>query len=132
MSVSNFPIPANSAHPAEPVGPQWAKLEELKSEYPSIVVKEMVDGGATYGADTTNKIRRFKLNYEGLSYANFAILSAHRTEALDTFLDYSFRHYRTSPPMDELITGAHYESFTFDHTKTWIYSCEIVIIKRPA
>lgn len=132
MAVSNFPIPANSAHPAEPAGPILLKIEELPAEYPSITFKEMVDGGGTYGADTTNKVRRFKLTYDGLTFAQFSILTAHRTEAIDTFLGFSLRYYRSSLSIDELLSDCHYESFTYDHTKTWIYSCEIVIVKRPA
>lgn len=132
VAVSNFPIPANAAHPSEPAGPVYLKLQELPPEYPSLVFKEMVDGGGTHGADTTNKIRRFQLTYDGLTAAQFGQLFAHRAEAIDTFLGFNFRYYRASESIDELLSDCHYESFTYDHQKTWSRSCEIVICKRPA
>lgn len=134
MSVSNFPIPANSTHPSEPAGPTCLKIRELPAEYPSNIVKEMSDGGATYGCDTTNKIRRFELIYDGLTYAQAKILDDHRAEAVDTFLGFNFRFYRasTSPVIDELLSDVHYESWSSDHNKfNLTQSRQIVLVKRP-
>jgi hypothetical protein len=131
MSVSNFPIPATT-HGGEPVGPQYLKLQELPFEFPSIIEKVMVDGGSTRGADSTNKVRRFKLTYDGLTFAELMILRNHREEAVGNLLGFSFRYYRSALSVDELLSDCHYESFTSDHVKTWSCSCEIVIVKRPA
>ena len=134
MAVSNFPIPPNSAHPSEPAGAQFLKQQELPVEYPGIIFKQMIDGGGTYGADTTNSVRRFTLTYDGLTAAQAAVFDAHYAEALGTLLGFNFRYYRTGASVnhDELISDCHYESFTSDHNlydKT--QSRTITIVKRP-
>ena len=134
MPVSNFPIPATS-HGGEPVGPTYLKLQPLDDEYPGIIFKQMVDGGGTYGADTTNKVRRFQLTYDGLSAAEAAILDAHRAEAFDTLLGFNFRYWRASGfsvSHDELISDVHYESYASDHNLyDQTQSRVITIVKRP-
>lgn len=134
MAVSNFPVPANSVHLSEPAGPQFLKLRELKPTYGSIVFKQMVDLGGTYGADTTNKERRFELIYDGLSFAEASILDAHNAEAVDTLLGFNFRYYRASLSIDELLSDVHYESYD-DPDHGLINSTQkrtMVLVKRPA
>ena len=134
MSISNFPIPA-TVHTSEPVGPMYLKLRELKPTYGSVVFKQMVDLGGTYGADTTNKERRFELIYDGLTFAEAGILDAHNAEAFDTLLGFNFRYYRASLGIDELISNVHYDEggYESDHNlvnKT--QSRRILLVKRPA
>lgn len=133
MALGNFPIPANSAHPSEPAGPQFLKLRELKPEYGSVVFKEMVDLGGTYGADTTNRVRRFELIYDGLTFAEAKILDDHRAAAFDTLLGFNFRYYRASLSIDELLANAHIESYESDHNLVnATQSRTIVLVVRPA
>jgi len=128
MSVSQFPTPASVAHPAEPSGPYYLKLLQLPDEYAGIVVKVMVDGGATYGGDTTNVIRRWRLEYNGLTSTQLGVLTAHFTEALGILLGFNFR----DPRSDTLFTDVHYEGeIQIDHTKTRSNSCNLTLIKRP-
>ena len=131
---AQFPTPYNSAHSGELVsGPDWLKLEELEPEYPSNVFKEMIDSGGTYGADTTNRVRRFKLVYGGLTAAQAKVLDDHHLSAYGILLGFNYRFWRrTDPSVDELLTDVHYESYVPGHNKTWDCSREIVLIKRPA
>lgn len=133
MAVSNFPIPATT-HGGEPVGPMYLKLRELKPTYGGVIFKQMVDLGGTYGADTTNKERRFELIYDGLSFAEASILDAHNAEAVDTLLGFNFRYYRASLSIDELLGDVHYESYDDpDHgLVTSTQKRTMVLVKRPA
>ena len=137
MSVSQFPTPFNSAHSGETVsGPIPNKAQELKSEYPSNVFKQMVDGGGTYGADTTNRVRRFRLFYEGLVDTDAKKLDDHYAEAKDILLGFNFRWQRASAttPIDELLTDVHYESFVADHAQLYktTQTRTVILVKRPA
>ena len=128
MPPAIFPTPPNPLHAGETTGPQYLKLLRMPDEYAGLVVKTMTDGGATYGGDTTNTIKRWKFSYDGLTAAELATLTDHRATAFDTLLGFTFR----DPRSDTLFTDVHYESLTLDHKVTWSNSCEIVLIKRPA
>jgi hypothetical protein len=140
LSVSNYPTPYNPSHTGEPAGPGPRGtspcgyiLQELPPEYPGMVEKVMVDGGSTRGADTTNKVRRFLLIYTGLTSAQAKVLDDHRAEANDTLLGFSFRYYRPSMSIDELLSDVHYQSFEYPpHQSYNDQSRTVTLIKRPA
>lgn len=139
MSIAQYPTPFNPDHVAEPAGPGprgtspcGYVLQELRAEYPGLITKQMVDGGATYGADTTNKIRRFLLTYTGMTATQAKVLDDHRALAFDGLLGFNFRYYRPSMSVDELLLDVHYE--TYDYPQHQLYdnqSRTITLIKRP-
>jgi hypothetical protein len=129
MPVAQYPTPPNPAHVGETNGPQYLKLLQLPDEYPGITVKQMADGGATYGAETTNVIHRWEITYGGLSAAMASSLDAHRASANDKLLGFTFRDPRTDYPY----TDVHYDDgYQADHTKVWSQSRVVRLIKRPA
>jgi len=136
MAVSQYPTPLYASQPSEPDGPGPGgsspcgyKLQRLPDTYPGLVVKEMTDGGATYGGDTTNTIKRWRFTYTGLSTAQALVLDTHRAEAKDTLLGFTFRDPRTGTSYSDV----HYESFEYpEHSYYPVQSRIVTLIKRPA
>lgn len=131
MAVSQFPSPtSHTVHAGDPTGPPCQKITPLKTERPSNVFKEMVDGGGTYGADSANKVLRWELIFGGLTIAQAAQLDTHNDDAKDTLLGFSWRDPRT----DTLYTDVHYESYERDHSRLYSnsQSRKMVLVKRPA
>lgn len=135
MAVSQYPTPTNLDFPLEPVGPGPGaspcgyNLQRLKDEYGSVVVKEMVDLGATYGADTTNVVIRWRFTYTGLGSAQSAVLDSHNAEAKDQLLGFNFRDPRT----DALYSDVHYEGYEApEHEWYQLQSRVVTLVKRPA
>lgn len=136
MSVAQYPTPLNSAHLTEPDGPGPGgtslcgfKLERLVNEYPSVIVKLMVDGGATYGADSATAVARWRLTYTGMTAAQAAVLDAHHDSARHNLLGFDFRDPRTGT----LYSDVHYESYEYPgHTLYSVQSRVVTLAKRPA
>jgi|SRR5215831_866111 len=124
MPPSAYPTPSAG-------GPPYLKLLQLANEYRSVVVKEMVDGGATYGADTTNAVMKWQFDYDGLTASQAATLDAHFASAYGSLLGFNFTDPRTST----LYTDVHYDpsnGFVADHAKTFSQSRKVILVKRPA
>lgn len=136
MSVAQYPTPYSAAHSSEPDGPGPGGtspcgyiLQRLPDEYGSVIVKEMTDKGATYGADTTNIVMRWQFTYTGLSAAQAAVLDGHRAAALDKLLGFNFRDPRTGT----LYSNVHYDDYQYPaHVSYQSQSRIVTLIKRPA
>lgn len=135
MSLGQFPAPYNPLHTGDPAGPGPRGtspcgfiMQQLPDEYPGLIEKVMLDGGATYGADTTNTIKRWQFTYTGLNQAQAAVLDTHRADAKGRLLGFSFRDWRT----DTLYTDCHYESYEYpQHQNLDNQSRILTLIKRP-
>lgn len=101
------------------------KLLQLADEYPGVVVKPMMIG-ATRGADSTSRVRRWQLEYDGLSSTDAGTLVTHKDSAKFQLLPFDFVDPRTATTF----TNCHYESFTIDHTKTWSQKVTVVLVKE--
>ena len=138
MPPSQYPTPFNSAHPGEPAGPgPWGTspcgfiFHEHELEYPSNIVKTMDDGGATYGASSTNAVRRWVISYTGLDPTQAGVLDAHYASAFGSLLGFSFRVPLSRG--DTLYTDVHYESYQYpQHEKYPVQSRIVTLTKRPA
>lgn len=136
MAVSQYPTPFSAAHPSEPDGPGPGgaslcgyNLQRLPDEYLGIVVKTMVDGGAVYGADSTNVLKRWRFSYTGLSSTQAGVLDDHRAEAKDRLLGFVFRDPRTGTSYSDV----HYEEFEYPAHEQYNNQTRIVtLVKRPA
>lgn len=130
MAVAQFPSPSNyTVHVGDPTGPPCLKIRQLKPERPSVIFKEMVDGGGTYGANSTTKVLRWELTFGGLTTTQAAQLDDHNDSAYDTLLGFSWRDPRT----DTLHTDTHYESYDRDHSGQYgnSQSRSMILVKRP-
>lgn len=135
MSVAQYPTPYNPSHTGEPAGPGPGgsslcgyKLQRLKDEYPSIVVKEMDAGNASYGATNVSPVMRWQFTYTGLTAAQAAVLDAHYAAAFERFLGFQFRDPRTGT----LYTDVHYDAYEYPAHEQYNNQTRIVtLIKRP-
>src|SRR5262249_46301625 len=109
-------------------GPPYLKLLQIAEEYASVTVKTMVDQGATYGADSSNKVRKWEIIYDGLTAAQAATLDTHYKSAVGQLLGFDF----TDPQTTTLYTDTHYLEYSRDHSKVWSQSRKVTLIKRPA
>lgn len=141
MSVGQYPTPRSSSHSSEPDGPGIASisptgtnicgynLQQLPNEYASVIVKPMVDNGATYGADSGSAVLRWKFTYTGLSATQAAVLDTHFASAKNQLLGFAFRDPRT----DTMYSDVHYESYEYPpHTFYQSQSRIVTLVKRPA
>lgn len=106
-------------------GPQYLKLLQLPDEYPGVVVKQMMTG-ATRGADSTARIRRWQLEYDGLTSTVADSLVTHKDSAKFNLLGFGF----TDPRTGTVYTNVHYESFEIDHVTTWSHKVTVVLVKE--
>lgn len=106
-------------------GPQYLKLLQLADEYPGLVTKRMMTG-STRGADSTARIRRWQLEYDGLTSTLADSLVTHKDSAKFQLLGFGF----TDPRTATVYTNVHYEEFTIDHTKTWSHKVTVVLVKE--
>ena len=121
MPPSAYPMPASG-------GPPYLKFLQLPNQYPSVMVKEMDDGGATYGASSSNKVIAWEITYDGLTDSQAATIDTHHDSAIDKLLGFGFTDPRTST----VYTDVHYREFDRNHTKIWSHSRRVVLEKRPA
>lgn len=136
MAVSQYPTPLSAAHPSEPDGPGPGGsslcgyvLQQLPDEYPGLIEKVMIDGGSTRGGDTTNKVLRWRFTYTGLRATQAAVLDAHRAEAVDALLGFTFRDPRTGTSYSDV----HYESYEYPaHQQYDVQTRIVTLVKRPA
>lgn len=133
MSVSRFPTDNRfaSLYSGDVAGPQVDSFQQLKDEYPGVVVKKMMVG-ATRGADSTSRIRRWVLHLQGLSRAQAKQHDDHLAAAKDGLLPFEFRQWRTG--MDDsgtLYSGVHYESYEKPpYTKVDLQERIITLVKE--
>lgn len=133
MAVSRFPTDSRYAatYAGDVSGPIVNFFQQLKDEYPGVVVKQMMTG-ATRGADSTARIRRWVLHYKGLTRTQAAQLDAHYAEAKERLLPFSFRQWRTGvADVGTLYTNVYYESFDApEHNKIDAQERRTVLVKE--
>jgi hypothetical protein len=121
MAIDNYPSP-------EFGGPPYLKFRELDSDW-SIVTTEqqMDDGSSDVNLEGDSPIRRWEFEYDGLTETQAAILDGHRAAAKGIAESFTFVNPRTG----ESLTGVKYESFETDHSKRWIQTRKVRLIRRP-
>jgi hypothetical protein len=137
MAIGQYPL-YNPSHSGEVSGPSaWGTsvcgfvFHPLPLEYRSNVFKEMVDGGGTYGADTTNAVRTWRIVYTGLSVAQAAVLDAHYESAKNNLLGFNFRVPASRG--DTLYSDVHYLAYEYpQHEQVDNQTRTVTLVKRPA
>lgn len=105
-------------------GPQYNYIEEMAGDWGEFG-HDGPDGVPEYNTIQTSPIRRFNIEYEGLSQADARILDAHFTSTRG-----GIGFTVTLPRTGEVITNCRYESYKINpHTKVWSQSRSVVIVK---
>lgn len=130
MAVSRFPTDSRYAgsYGGDVSGPVVNYFQQQPDVYPGVIVKQMLVG-ATRGADSTSRIRKWTLHYRGLTRTLAKQLDDHFAEAKGQLLPFEFRQWRTG--MDDtgvLYTNVHYESLSKPQEDTNIEAQERVIV----
>lgn len=129
MAVAEFPLPSVSGSNPPPLFFE-AQTEEFK-----VNITDYDDGGADYALQAGGSgVLRWTLKYDGLSLAQVTILRAHVASAFyspdnGSAYGFNFRDRDTAV----LYSNVRYSAggFVLSHTKTWIWSVEILLEKRP-
>lgn len=131
MAAGQYPTRPNVLHPGEPQGPPHLVLIDHVPQWPSTVVKEFKDGGASIGLSNSNAVYRWEFQYDGLSMDEslLAMLDAHYAAAEGQFGGFTFRHPRTNV----LYQDVHYELYEESptHSSVGAIARHVILIKRP-
>lgn len=112
-----FPFPAIG-------GPQYLYLEELTTDWGEYG-QEAPDGVPEWGTIQTSAVRRFAIEYNGLSIAEARILDAHY-ESTRGGIAFSL----TMPRSSEAISNVRYEEYKVNpHRVIWSQSRSITLVK---
>lgn len=104
------------------------KLLDLDPDWDQVTTEQIMDdGGADYNLEADTPIYGWELAYDGLNEVEAAILDEHRALAKGKTQSFTFIHPRTGAEY----AGTRYAEFQPDHSKTWIQSRRIRLIKRP-
>lgn len=108
--------------------------------YFELLPEEFVTGRTIYddnGADFKLQhggigVKRWRLDYDGLTAAQAAILDAHLAAAFyspdeGSAFGFNFRDRDTAV----LYSNVHYEKYEKSHMKTWIQKRSVTLVKRP-
>jgi hypothetical protein len=114
---SAFPLPSNG-------GPRPARFEEIEGEWNNFSQK-FADGFEQSGGIQTSPIRRFAVEWDGLSQVEAAALDAHWNSTRGG-LKFTVTHPHTA----EVITGVRYRSYTRSpHRKVWAQARSAELVK---
>lgn len=128
MTVSQFPTRFDPDFPDEPSTQAHLILQDLTPEFPSLSVKVMKGGGATYGLQNANPVLRWSLAYDGLMREEAQVLDDHYLMAQSQFQSFSFRHPRSKI----LYSNVRIESYDYPtHQHIDCQARNITLIKRP-
>lgn len=112
-----FPFPAIG-------GPQYSYIEEITPDWGEYG-QEGPDGIPEYGTVQTSSIRRFSIEYDGLSQSEARQLDQHFSSTKG-----GVGFTMLVPRTGETITNCRYESYKVNsHIKIWSQSRSIVIVK---
>lgn len=116
-TVAAFPLPSNG-------GPQYALFQEIEGEWGEIK-QTFPDGAMTANTIQTAPIRRFIVEWDGLSQAEAAALDAHY-ESSKGGLTFTL----VRPDTGEVINGVRYEEYNRSgHQKIWAQPRSARLIK---
>lgn len=117
-TIANYPDGIGTA------GPTIARLIDQPIGYETHAIV-MEDGGAIVMIQPCG-LRRWLLEYEGLTQAELATLRAHKNLAKGKVNDFSFYHRRDAVTY----AGVQIESWSIgDHQKTWAVPLSVVLVK---
>jgi hypothetical protein len=121
MSIGNYPT-------VQYGGAQPLKLLDLDPNWDEVTTEQIMDdGGADYNLEGDSPIYAWEIEYDGLDEAEVAILDEHRAAAKGKTQSFTFIHPRTGVEY----SGTRYADFQPDHSKMWIQSRTVRLIKRP-
>lgn len=123
-SPGAFPTPSAG-------GPPILKFRQLEPDFAAIIDRhDYEDGGASWVALNDTGPIYFLLEYNGLTVAQAALILTHHSDAGHELFGFNFTNPRTSTAFTEV----HYapDGWEEDHSKYWIISLKIKLVKYPA
>jgi hypothetical protein len=133
--AAEFPSPSVSGSNPIPLF-----YEELPQEF---IVGQTTydDGGADFKLQAGGSgVRRWRLDYDGLTLAEAAILDAHLAACFyssdqGSAVGFNFRAHVPGTVWTDtsgtLYSNVHYEKYETGHSKVWSQKRSVVLIKRP-
>jgi hypothetical protein len=121
MPIDNYPT-------IQYGGPFTLKLLDLDPNWDEVTTEQIMDdGGADYNLEGDEPILMWEIQYDGLTETEAKILDDHRALAKGKTQSFTFIHPRTGIQY----TGVRYDEYQPDHSKVWIQSRAVRLIKRP-
>lgn len=117
MAVARFPTDSRYAalYGGDISGPIVNVLQRLPDQYPGVVVKPMMTG-ATRGADSTARIRAWRLHLKNLTRVQAKQHDDHFAAAKEQLLPFEFRQWRVGEDdTGTLYTGVFYKEYEATH-----------------
>lgn len=110
-----------------------ASFDELPPDYAVTRSPSFADGGCDFNLDADQKIRRWRVVYDGLLASEAATLDAHVDSAKyasDVGSAYAFAFTTRD---GEVLANVRYDRGGYErsHTKTWINSRTVTLVKYP-
>ncbi len=132
MPEATYPTPLHSV--TYDTGPFYMKYLRLRKDYSEITISSTYeDQGRDFNTSADDAPLRWEITYDGLSEEDAQILdefwNTHKLHVTFTFIE-----PRNAPWTDqegETHTGVRFESFEKDHSKVWIQSRKVVLVKYP-
>lgn len=132
MPEATYPTPLHSA--SYDGGPFYIKYLKLRKDYSEITLESQYeDQGRDFNTSADDAPQRWEITYDGLSEEDAQILddfwNTHKRHVTFTFIE-----PRDAPWTDQegdTYTGVRFESYEKDHSKVWIQSRSVVLVKYP-
>lgn len=132
MPEATYPTPLHSAD--YDTGPFYIKYLKRSKDYSEItLISTYEDQGRDFNTSADDAPQRWEITYDGLSEEDAQILddfwNTHKLHVTFTFIE-----PRDAPWTDQegdAYTGVRFESYEKDHSKVWIQSRKVVLVKYP-
>lgn len=133
MPEATFPTPLHST--SYDTGPLYLKYLKRAKDWSTVtVISTFEDQGVDTNESAVNAPQFWDLEYDGLEDEDANILDqfwdAHRRVVPFTFIEP--RDHPWTGVEGDTVTGCYFWSYEKDHTKVWIQSRKIVIVKFPS
>jgi hypothetical protein len=124
-------VPAPAYTPLTTIRPVW--MDELPATFAVSVSPAFADGGREFNLDADQKIRRWVIQYAGLTQAEAATLDAH-VEATRYYPDGGSAYGFNFTDRDNVThANVRYDAGGYErnHTKVWSQSRTVRLVKYP-
>lgn len=131
--MATYPTPLHS--PSYDTGPLYIKyLKRAKDWSENTLESKYEDLGRDFNTSADDVPQYWEILYDGLSEEGAQILddfwNAHKKHVTFTFIE-----PRNAPWTDQegdTYTGVRFESYEKDHSKVWIQSRQVVLVRYPS